>query len=55
MKVREAIAALRTLDPELELGDEDGEYLVVNIYVSQYDDESGTHAYAAIELEEWPD
>lgn len=53
MKVREAIAELRKLDPELELGDDNVEFLVRAIYVSSFDDEDGTHEYAAVELEEW--
>lgn len=53
MKVKDALAALSGLDPEMHLGTDDGDYLVSNITVSTFDDADGVKEYAAVTLIDW--
>ena len=52
MKVREAIAELSKLPPELQVCDEYAEDTISSFYVSSYDDDSGEHEYVAYETTE---
>ena len=52
MKVSEAVSLLQGLPQDLEIMDQYAENALGYLYLSEYDDDSGSHPYVAFEIAE---